>query len=65
MQNTKGAIEHIKDHQKYPASKKELIAACDDLSDFSAEDKAYFVTHITRDKYNSADEVLEDLHLGK
>ncbi len=65
MQNTKDALEHIKDHQTYPASKKELVAACDDLSDFSAEDKAYFISHITRDTYNSADEVLEDLHLDK
>jgi len=65
MQNNKGALEHIKDHQTYPASKKEIITACNDLSDFSDEDKAYFISHLDHDTYNSAEEVLKDLHLDE
>ena len=63
MQDKKGAIDHLKNHQKYPASKSELMAECDNLSDFSDEDKKWFSDKLPRGTYNSADEVIKALGL--
>lgn len=65
MQNTKGAVDHLKNHQKYPATKAELAAECDGLSDFSAEDKTWFMDHLSKESYQSADEVLKDLGVAE
>ena len=58
MINKTGAIEHLKAHQKYPATKAELLAECDGLSDFSKEDKEAFAGSLEDKTYNSADEVM-------
>lgn len=63
MQNIGGAKDHLKDHQKYPATKAELVAECDGLSDFSAEDKKEFASKLPAGTYNSADEVIQALSL--
>lgn len=65
MKNKKGAIEHLKEHQTYPASKKELSDSCYGLTDFSKEDKKWFIKHLTDKSYESADEVIKDLHLDE
>lgn len=65
MDNLKGAIEHIKEHQEYPATMKELITSCNNLSDFSEKDKKWFKSHLSDKTYKSADEVLEALHLNE
>ena len=61
MQNTSGAKDHLKNHQKYPATKAELVAECDGLSDFSEEDKKEFASKLPGGTYNSADEVIQAL----
>jgi hypothetical protein len=61
MQNTQGAIDHLKNHQKYPASKEELLAECDGLTDFSPEDKAWFTENLKEGTYESADDVIKAL----
>ena len=63
MQNTTGAIDHLKNHQKYPATKAELVAECDNLSDFSEEDKKEFASKLPAGTYNSADDVVKALDL--
>ena len=63
MQNIKGTIDHLKNHQKYPATREELIKECDDLSDFSVEDKKWFVDNLPSKSYNSAEEVIMTLDL--
>jgi hypothetical protein len=63
VDNVKDTIDHLKNHQDYPASYKELIAECNDLSDFSDEDKEWFKEHLAKKVYNSADEVIETLGL--
>lgn len=63
MNNKQGAIDHLKDHQSYPATKDELVKACNDLSDFSAEDKTWFIQHLPEGTYNSAGEVIKALGL--
>ena len=62
MQNVAGTMDHLKSHQTYPATKEELVAQCDNLSDFSEEDKAEFAMKLEGGKtYNSAEEVMEAL----
>ena len=63
MQNKKDAIDHLKTHQSYPATKAELIAECDNLSDFSDEDKKWLMEHLTKENYESANAVMKDLGL--
>ena len=63
MQNTSGAIDHLNNHQKYPATKAQLVAECDNLSDFSEEDKKEFTSKLPDGTYNSADDVIKALGL--
>ena len=63
MKNKQGAIDHLKTHQSYPATKTELIKECNDLADFSAEDKAWFIKKLPEGAYKSADEVIQALGL--
>ena len=63
MQNVQGAKDHLKSHQKYPATKAELVAECDNLSDFSGEDKKEFTSKLPEGTYNSADDVVKALGL--
>lgn len=62
MQNMTGAVDHLKTHQKFPATKAQLMAECKDLSDFSEEDKMEFVKGLSDKTYNSAEDVMKDLH---
>lgn len=61
MQNKDGAIDHLKNHQKYPATKEDLAKECDNLSDFSEDDKKWFLENLPEGTYNSADEVITAL----
>ena len=63
MQNSSGAMGHLRDHQTYPATKADLVAACNSLSDFSEEDKREFENKLPEGTYNSADEVIGALGL--
>ena len=63
MQNPAGVTEHLRGHQKYPATKGELVAECDKLSEFSAEDKSEFASKLSERTYSSADEVIRALGL--
>lgn len=63
MQNAQGATDHLKNHQKYPATKADLVAECDNLSDFSEEDKKEFMEKLPEGNYNSADEVIAAIGL--
>jgi hypothetical protein len=64
MQKAKEVISHLKDHQTYPAKKEELVTECNNLSDFSAEDKKEFAEKLPDGSYNSAEEVIKALELG-
>ena len=63
MQNVQGATEHLKTHQSYPATKADLVAECNNLSDFSEDDKKEFAEKLPEGTYNSADEVTKALGL--
>ena len=63
MQNVQGTIDHLKNHQQYPASKADLVASCNQLSDFSQEDKLEFTNKLPDRTYKSAEEVIKALGL--
>jgi len=64
MDDTKGVIKHLREHQEYPATKEEMVAECDGLSDFSDEDKEWFTDNLPDRTYKSADEVIKTLKLN-
>lgn len=61
MQNSQAVMDHLKTHQNYPATKADLVAECNSLSDFSQEDKTWFTTTLPEGTYNSAEEVVKAL----
>lgn len=63
LQDTKNVIAHLRKHQNYPATKSELVAECNRLSDFSDADKKWFIENLPEGTYNSADEVIATLGL--
>lgn len=63
MKNIKNTMDHLKTHQKYPATKEELVKECNELSDFSDEDKKWFEQNLPDKTFSSADEVAEALGL--
>jgi len=52
---------HLKQHQKFPASKADLVATCNNLADFSEADKKWFATALPEGTYNSPEEVVKAL----
>ena len=59
MMNMKSAIDHLKTHHaKWPATYEEIVAECNQLSDFSEEDKKEFMEKLPKKTYNSAEEVM-------
>lgn len=65
MQNIAGATDHLRSHQTFPATKADLVAACNQLSDFSEEDKQEFASKLEDKTYNSAEEVMADVGLSQ
>ena len=63
MKDVDNAIKHLREDQEYPATKAELVAACNNLSDFSKEDKEWFMENLPERTYKSADEVVNALDL--
>lgn len=63
MEKTQETIDHLKSHQTYPATKADLVASCDNLSDFSEADKTEFANKLEDKTYNSAEEVIQALGL--
>jgi hypothetical protein len=61
MKNIKNAIEHLREHQEYPATKEEITETCNKLEDFSEEDKKWFAEHLPERVYKSPEEVIQAL----
>lgn len=61
MMDTEKAKEHIRTHITYPATDAQLKEACNNLSEFSDEDKKEFAEKLPAGTYNSADEVVSAL----
>lgn len=61
----KNAKMHLQQHIAYPATKQELVAACNKMEDFSMEDKKWFEEHLPEGKYKSAEEVMSALGMDQ
>jgi hypothetical protein len=57
------AKDHLTKHQKYPATKAELVASCNSLADFSTDDKKWFAAALPEGTYTSAAQVMKVLNL--
>ncbi len=56
---TKGMmIEHIKAHNNYPTTRDDIIAACENMSEFTREQKDWFASALPAGTFRNADEVI-------
>jgi hypothetical protein len=54
--------EHAGQHvSSWPATKDDLVSACNGMSDFSADEKEWFSENLPDRTYNNADEVKQAL----
>ena len=60
----KSFMTHLNEHNKWPATKAELVAACGNLSDVNAKDKKWFVENLPEGTYKNADEVKKAVGLN-
>jgi hypothetical protein len=60
MENPSLAEElgHLKNHVKYPASRAQVVAACNNMSDMHAVNAAWFQKTLPEGTYNGPHEVL-------
>jgi len=51
-------LGHLKNHVKYPASRAQVIAACNNMSDMHSVNAAWFQKALPEGTYNGPHEVL-------
>lgn len=54
---------HIREHMEYPATKKQIIEACNRMSDVPAADRDWVEKKLPEKKFKNADEVIKALKL--
>ncbi len=54
---------HIKEHLEYPATKEQLIQACNNMGEVPKSDKEWFETNLPEGTYQNADEVITAVKL--
>ena len=54
---------HLEQHVKYPANRKEILAACADTPEFTAAQKAWFEQNLPEGNYPSPSAVMTALKL--
>lgn len=58
----KSMIDHIKNHHDgFPTDKSKLVAACNNMSEFTDESKKWFAKTLPDGNYDSAGDVLKAL----
>lgn len=55
------AIKHIDEHVMYPASKDDIVKACNDMADVPEGEKQWVNDKLPAKTYNTSDEVREAL----
>jgi hypothetical protein len=63
LADEKSFMAHLNEHNKWPATKADLVAACNNLSDVNEKDKAWFIAKLPEGTYKSAGEVKKALGL--
>jgi len=57
------ATDHLKNHVKYPTTRGQLLDACADTPEFTAQERKWFADNIPEGTYMSADEAIKALKL--
>lgn len=60
MQSKTEIMDHL-NHITYPATKEDLVKACENMSDIPEDDKKWFEGVLTDKTFNSAAEVRKEL----
>lgn len=63
MSEMKEVWEHMNGHVRYPATKKQLVEACANMSDVPRQDKEWFAKTLPERTYKSAEEVKKALKM--
>ena len=51
-------LAHLKNHVKYPASRAQVVQACNDMSDVPAPDKEWVQKNLPEGTYRNATDVV-------
>ncbi len=62
MTKNEALKEHVRSHVSYPATKEQLLKSCM-VGEFPEEVHKMAEMHLQDKTYNSADEVLKELHM--
>ena len=54
-------LEHLKRHVQYPATRKALVEACNNMSDVPAADRAWFEKSLPEGTYRAPEDVIKAL----
>jgi hypothetical protein len=61
MTNLQEELGHIKNHITYPASKQQVVAACNNMSDVPSEDKAWVSKSLPDQTFRAPEDVVTAL----
>ncbi|MGH2637781.1 MAG: hypothetical protein ACRDF4_00600 [Rhabdochlamydiaceae bacterium] len=61
MSTLETELGHLKNHVDYPASTKQINAACNNMSDLPQADRSWFQTSLPEGNYKNPDEVVSAL----
>ncbi len=61
MSTFRTAVEHAKHHIKYPASREEVVAACNNFADVPKEDATWFSKNLPKGTYRNPEQVFKAL----
>ena len=61
MSRLSDELGHLKNHVKYPASRSEVVATCNNMSDVAEEDRKWFSNNLPDRRYSKAEDVLTAL----
>jgi len=61
MSNLSEELGHLKNHVQYPASRNEVVAACNNMSDVPSADKEWVAKTLPEGRYTKADDVMTAL----
>lgn len=61
MSNLERQLEHLKHHVEYPSNRKDVVAACNNMADVPADDRAWFEKSLPEGTYNGPNDVVKAL----
>lgn len=65
MKITNDVTVHLQKHVVYPASKKEIIEACNNMTDVPQTDKTYFEMYLPDWNYRNSGEVIRGIKIAE